>query len=56
MNQTLTKNWNIMTWNVRGINSAWKWNPVKNKITDALCDVVCLQETKKEIVDAPFLK
>jgi hypothetical protein len=47
VNHNLTKNWNIMTWNVRGINSTWKWNPVKNKIADAFCDIVCLQETKK---------
>lgn len=37
---------------MRCINSSWKWNPVKNKIIDACCDIVCLQETKKETVDA----
>jgi hypothetical protein len=41
---------------VRGINSNWKWNPVKNQINDAFCDIVCLQETKKETVDASFLR
>jgi exonuclease III len=56
MNQNLTKNWNVLTWNVRGINSAWKWVPVKNKIADASCDIVCLQETKKENVDLSFIR
>lgn len=56
MNQNLTKNWNVLTWNVRGINSAWKWVPVKNKIADASYDIVCLQETKKENVDLSFIR
>ena len=45
-----------MTWNVRGINSEWKWNPVKNKITDSACDVIYLQETKKEMFESSFLR
>lgn len=45
-----------MCWNVRGINSSWKWGAVKNKITSANCDVVCLQETKREEFDLQFLK
>jgi len=45
-----------MTWNVRGINSSWKWDPVRNKISEAQCDIFCLQETKKESFDIPFLR
>ena len=45
-----------MTWNVRGINSSWKWDSVKNKISEAQCDIVCLQETKKENFDSLFLR
>lgn len=45
-----------MTWNVRGINSSWKWDSVKNKIVEAQCDIVCLQETKKDQFDRLFLK
>lgn len=56
MNNQLSKDWNILSWNVRGINSSWKWDSVKNKICDASCDVICLQETKKETFDAAFLK
>lgn len=55
-NTSLNKSWNIMTWNVRGINSAWKWDPIKNKIINVLCDIVCLQETKKDNFDNQFIK
>jgi exonuclease III len=51
-----TRNWKIITWNVRGINSQWKWSPVRNKVTESQCDIVCLQETKKEVIDGSFLK
>jgi exonuclease III len=39
---------------VRGINSSWKWDLVRNSIADSQCDIVCLQETKKEVIDVPF--
>jgi exonuclease III len=56
MNQNQARSWKVMTWNVRGINSSWKWDSVKNKITIAQCDIVCLQETKKEDFDPLFLR
>jgi exonuclease III len=56
MNLNSVRNWKVMTWNVRGLNSSWKWDPVKNKIADAQCDIVCLQETKKEMFDLSFLR
>jgi len=56
MNSFPTRSWNVLSWNVRGINSSWKWDSVRNKIVDSLCDIVCLQETKKEVIDATFLR
>jgi len=56
MNQTHNRSWKILTWNVRGINSPWKWNPIKNKIIAAQCDIICIQETKKDVFDLPFLR
>jgi len=50
------RTWNVMSWNVRGINSEWKWDPIKNKIANSLCDIICLQETKRDSFDALFLK
>jgi exonuclease III len=48
MNTNDNREWKVLTWNVRGINSEWKWNAVKNKLSDSNCDVACLQETKKK--------
>ena len=56
MNQNQVRSWKVMTWNVRGINSSWKWDSIKNKISEAQFDIVCLQETKKDFLDPLFLK
>jgi mannosylglycoprotein endo-beta-mannosidase len=56
MDQNSKRCWNVLTWNVRGINAAWKWDAVKNKIVPSCCDIFCLQETKREIFDSVFLR
>lgn len=33
-----------------------KWNAVRSKINETWCDIVCLQETKREQIDPVFLK
>jgi exonuclease III len=48
--------WSVLSHNVRGINSTAKWNAIRCSIRDAGCEVVCLQETKKEFFDSTFLK
>ena len=48
--------WNILCWNIRGFNSADKWDAVRNKIEESACSIVCIQETKKELVDLPFIR
>lgn len=50
------RNWNILCWNVRGINASDKWDAVRNKIDESSCSIVCLQETKKENFDMAFIK
>lgn len=50
-----TRNWHILSWNVRGINSSSKWDDIRNKIDESACDVFCFQETKKEDFDSYFL-
>jgi exonuclease III len=42
-----TRNWNVLSWNVRGINSEKKWDALRDRVLDSNCDVICLQETKK---------
>ena len=48
--------WNILNWNIRGINSRDKWNAISNKIEESACVVVCLQETKREEFDLQYLR
>jgi hypothetical protein len=51
-----TKNWKIMNWNIRGVNSDKKWDALSNKIEESGCDIVCLQETKREHFDLKYIK
>jgi exonuclease III len=48
--------WSVLSHNVRGINSTAKWNAIRCSIRDAGCEVVCLQETKKEFFASAYLK
>jgi len=52
----MNRNWNILCWNVRGINGQNKWDALRNKIDESSCAVVCLQETKREFFDAPYIR
>lgn len=47
--------WNVLCWNVRGINSDKKWISVRDKIIECKSVIVCLQETKKEHLDLLFI-
>jgi hypothetical protein len=51
-----TRNWNILCWNIRGINASEKWDAVRDKIEESACSVICLQETKKENFDICFIR
>lgn len=48
--------WNILCWNIRGMNSEVKCLALRNKIDEAGCQIVCLQETKKESFDNSFIR
>ena len=52
----MNRHWNILCWNVRGLNGQVKWDALRNKIDESSCTVVCLQETKREIFDASFIR
>jgi exonuclease III len=45
-----------MNWNLRGINSEKKWLALYNKIEESGCDIICLQETKRELFDLTYIK
>ena len=52
----MNRSWNILNWNVRGINSSDKWLAISNKIEESQCSVICLQETKREVFDISYLR
>ena len=52
----LLVNWNVLCWNVRGLNSGDKQLALSNAITSSGCAVICLQETKKPSFDLSFIK
>jgi hypothetical protein len=55
-NRNKNRQWKILCWNVRGINSQNKLTAIKSKILETSCDIICLQETKKELFDRIFIK
>lgn len=52
----LLRNWNVLCWNVRGLNSDKKLLALSNAISVSGCAIVCLQETKKTFIDLAFVK
>jgi exonuclease III len=57
MNQSSSvRCWNVLCWNIRGLNAESKWESLRNKITESNCDIVTVQETKKSSVDLSFIR
>jgi len=50
-----TRTWKVLSWNVRGINSDKKWDAVRDRFVESSCDIICLQETKKDSFDKHFV-
>jgi len=50
------QNWNILCWNIRGINGFDKWDAITNKIEESSCSIICIQETKRDSFDTPFVR
>ena len=46
----------IMNWNIRGINSEQKWTALASKIDVCGCDIICLQETKRDAFDLEYIR
>ncbi len=40
----------IISWNVRGVNDSGKRLRIKNMLKDWHVDIICLQETKMELI------
>lgn len=52
----LLQNWNILCWNIRGLNSDKKRLALSNAITSSACSIICLQESKMSDFDLHTLK
>jgi exonuclease III len=55
-NRSMKRDWKILCWNIRGINSRRKWVSIRSNIHESTCDIGCLQETKRESFDLNYLK
>jgi hypothetical protein len=51
-----SRSWQILCWNIRGLNNSNKWDAVKNKVEESACAVFCLQETKRHDFDSGFIR
>ena len=51
-----TRDWNILCWNIRGINDSDKWEAIRFKIEECNASIFYLQETKKESFDIRFIQ
>lgn len=52
----MNRSWNVLCWNIRGINSDSKWNALRDKIDESACSIFCLQETKRDSFDSQYIK
>ena len=50
------QNWNVLCWNIRGLNAEEKHDVVHDKIEESGCSIVCLQETKIQSFDLPLVR
>lgn len=52
----LNRSWKVLCWNIRGIDAKNKWESIKNKITKSSCDIISIQETKRETFDITYIR
>ena len=50
------RHWNILCWNIRGVNYQVKWDAIRQKIDESACSIVCLQETKRAVFDSAYIR
>jgi exonuclease III len=51
-----SRQWKVLCWNIRGINSVAKWTAIRSKISESKCDIMCIQETKCAHFDQSYLR
>jgi exonuclease III len=50
------RNWNVLNWNIRGLNDDSKCLVVRQKIEVSCCSIFYIQETKLEVITTLHLK
>ena len=50
------KQWKILNWNIRGCNAHEKHLALYNKVDESGCNILCLQETKREHFDSAYIR
>jgi exonuclease III len=50
------RQWHILCWNIRGINSEDKHNALRTHIDSSGCAIICLQETKREAFEHSYIR
>ena len=56
MNSQQTRDWKVLCWKVRGLNSEARQRSVREKITESQCAIACLQETKLSACPRSIIK
>jgi hypothetical protein len=47
MNAANFRQWNILCWNARGLNSEAKWDAIKHKVLQPACDIISFLGNKE---------
>jgi hypothetical protein len=53
---SMNRCWNILNWNIRGVNSHERSDDIRQRTEESYHNIVCLQETKREIFDHAYIK
>ena len=50
------RSWNILNWNVRGVNASDKWLAIRQKVEESAAGTIYIQETKRESFDLSYIQ
>ena len=50
------RSWNILNWNIRGLNDEGKCRALRSKIEESCCSIFCVQETKMQLISLLHVK
>jgi hypothetical protein len=56
MDHRSKRNWKVLNWNIRGLNTPSKCNAVRSKIEESDCSIFCIQETKIQTIERSYIR